>query len=132
MKFLHALIIGFPGTNSSWNQTSYLLTCSARLHYHRPGLAHSCYHGDSSPQSGLSQISASRDFTINIGLTSHKLQQRLSKQFLAEKNVLYNILKFLRNPMGESIEIEPNVTKLLPYMAITHNNGGVWSHNHTL
>ena len=33
---------------------------------------------------------------------------------------------------GESMEIEPNVTKLLPYMAKTHNNEWAWSHNYTL
>ena len=31
----------FPEINPSWNQTSYPLICSAKLHYHRPGLA--CY-----------------------------------------------------------------------------------------
>ena len=68
----------------------------------------------------------------NFGSTLDKLQPKLFQLFPIQKSVLNNILKVLRNPMGGSMEIEPNVTKLLPYMAITHNNEEVWSHNHTL
>ena len=57
----------------------------------------------------------------NFGSTLDKLQPKLFQLFPIQKSVLYNIL---RVPWGESIEIEPNVTELLPYMAITHNNEG--------
>ena len=33
------------------------------------------------------------------GLTLNKLQHKLYQQFLVQKNVLYNILKVLRNPL---------------------------------
>ena len=61
------------------------------------------------------------------------MQQKLSKQF--EKCALQHTKSPKESHGGRgggSIEIEPNVTKLLPYMAITHNNEGVWSHNHAL
>ena len=65
------------------------------------------------------------EFWVNLGQIA---TQAFSTVSYTEKC----ILKVLRNPMGGSMEIEPNVTKLLPYMAIIHNNEGVWSHNHTL
>ena len=61
----------------------------------------------------------------NFGSTLDKLQPKLFQLFPIQKSVLYNMLKVLRNPMGGKYG-------LLPYMAITHNNKGVWSHNHTL
>ena len=54
------------------------------------------------------------------GLTLDKLQPNLSSQFLAQKNVLYNVLKVLGNSMGE---IEQYVAKLLPYMAVIRGCG---------
>ena len=56
--------------------------------------------GGAVPMPNQTLDSSTGIFTKNIGPTSNKLQQKLFQVFPIQKNVLYNILKVLRNPLG--------------------------------